>query len=139
MPVNTEPDLDRPATASNPLVLLVEDEDAVRRTMSRLLERRGYTLISAGNSEEAIAICAAEPRPVSVLVTDVVMPGLSGPELARELRQLYPQMRIIYMSGFSSAYAAQAEAIEPFGVFLEKPFMPQDLFALLQQVMEAED
>jgi two-component system, cell cycle sensor histidine kinase and response regulator CckA len=72
-------------------ILLVEDEDGVRRLMHRLLEREGYQLLSARTAEDAEAIAGVYPNEIHLLVTDVVMPGMTGPQLAERLRPSHPR------------------------------------------------
>jgi len=83
-----------------PTVLLVEDEDSVRKLMHNYLEREGYQLLEARNAEEAELVAEVYNEPIHVLVTDVVMPGMTGPELAARLTKLRPQMRVLFVSGY---------------------------------------
>jgi CheY-like chemotaxis protein len=107
-------------------VLVVEDNDAVRELVRRTLQQRGYTVLEASNGDEAIDLVArgAHPR---LLLTDVVMPGLSGPNLAARLLQQNPRMRVLYMSGYSQD-ATAAHGTTWGGVpLLQKPFTPSQL------------
>ncbi|HEV3333975.1 MAG TPA: response regulator [Bryobacteraceae bacterium] len=83
-----------------PTVLLVEDEDGVRKLMHNYLEREGYQLLEARNAEEAELVAEVYREPIHVLVTDVVMPGMTGPQLAERLTELRPQMKVLYVSGY---------------------------------------
>jgi DNA-binding response OmpR family regulator len=78
----------------------VEDEDGVRKLMHNYLEREGYQLLEARNAEEAELVAEVYREPIHVLVTDVVMPGMTGPQLAERLTELRPQMKVLYVSGY---------------------------------------
>jgi len=114
------------------VVLLVEDEDAVRVFGSRALTAKGYTVREASNGEEAIALLKDQGE-VDVLVTDMVMPGMDGATLARLVRQDYPSIRVILMSGYSEDIASDDLADSPDILFLAKPF---SLDALASRVAE---
>jgi DNA-binding response OmpR family regulator len=81
-------------------VLLVEDEDSVRRLMHKFLEREGYQLLEARNAEEAQDLAEVYENPIDVMVTDMVMPGMTGPELAERLAPLRPDMQVLFVSGY---------------------------------------
>ena len=109
-------------------VLVVEDDPAVRRTVTRTLEQLGYRVLSADGRAEALA-CVEESRgAIDLLLTDVVMPGKSGPELAKELLGRLPTLRTIFMSGFPDDAVVQREALAPGVQLLQKPF-PADVLA----------
>src|SRR6478672_10908407 len=91
------PDL-RPRSSDHTM-LVVEDEDGLRSLAKRLLERLGYTVLVAANAEEAAGLVERNPS-IEILLTDVVMPGTSGPELTKRLLALRPDLRVIYMSGY---------------------------------------
>jgi CheY-like chemotaxis protein len=106
-------------------VLLVEDEPAVRSLAARVLERSGYTVHAASDGEEAVDLLD-RLETVDVLVTDVVMPGMNGRELADRVRVRLPRLPVIYMSGYTADEAIR-ENPAPHGHFLEKPFTPDQL------------
>jgi CheY-like chemotaxis protein len=120
---------------STPTVLLVEDEDAVRRLMHRFLEREGYQLLEARNAEEAEAIAEAYLEPIHVLVTDVAMPGMTGPELAARLMPLRPDMKTLFVSGY------RHDALDRHGLsdgdltLLPKPFLAAELLRRVQTLL----
>jgi len=103
-------------------ILLVEDELAVRSLVEAILSSRGYQVLVADSPAHAVTLCRSSQQPIDVLLTDVVMPEISGPELAKQLLALRPTLRIIYMSGHAGEYLAQ-EGINSEGVaLLQKPF-----------------
>jgi two-component system, cell cycle sensor histidine kinase and response regulator CckA len=116
--------LDHPApmAAATGVVLLAEDEPAVRDFVSRALERAGYTVIAAGGGDEALQASRDWEGRIDVLVTDVVMPGMHGPELAHRLRVDRPGMGILYISGYAEDAITGGGGFATPGVFLSKPF-----------------
>ena len=109
-----------PSTAGTETVLLVEDEAALRNVCRVYLESKGYTVLEAGNAKEAMRICQSHNRPIHVLITDIVMPGLGGLELAKSALELRPALSVVLVSGYTDR-PLDREAIG-FGKFLQKPF-----------------
>jgi two-component system cell cycle sensor histidine kinase/response regulator CckA len=107
-------------------VLLVEDEGMVRAVAERALSRRGYEVLAAGNGEEALEILEGRPQGVDLLVSDVVMPTMDGPTLVRAARERFPDLRIIFMSGYAEEQLRKSIDL-PGVAFLPKPFSVQDL------------
>jgi signal transduction histidine kinase/CheY-like chemotaxis protein len=116
------------------IVLLVEDDETVRRVAKRSLERSGYRVLAVGDGEDALRMAAATPR-IDVLVTDVVMPGMSGPRLADHLRAARPGLPVLYMSGFSRDLPESLQP--PQGSLLYKPFTPERLAARVAETLAA--
>jgi two-component system cell cycle sensor histidine kinase/response regulator CckA len=106
-------------------VLLVEDEDMVRAVAERALTRQGYTVLTAENGEAALEIIARNPRP-DLLVSDVVMPAMDGPTMARHVRARYPDLPILFMSGYAEEQLRRSIDIENVS-FIPKPFSVQQL------------
>src|SRR5207237_3483258 len=120
-------------------ILLVEDEGAVRDLTRRCLESTGYRVISAENAEEAIELAAEHAARIDLLLTDVVMPGASGPELSRRLLERRPDVRVLYVSGYTDS-AMASEGILDSGVsFLQKPFTPEALARKVRDVLDGRD
>ncbi|MGH7277562.1 MAG: ATP-binding protein, partial [Candidatus Rokuibacteriota bacterium] len=117
-------------------ILLVEDEIAVRELARDILLRHGYTIITAANAGEALLICEKEPQPIHLLVSDVIMPLMSGRQLAERLRPLRPAMKILFMSGYTHAMAAGRAALDPHTSFLHKPFTPDMLASKVREVLD---
>ena len=103
-------------------VLLVEDETPVRKLVSTMLRRQGYTVLAAGDGSEAIGICNSHEGRIHVLVTDVVMPGMAGPDLAHAVGLLRPNLKVLFMSGYTDRAAVRHKMIEADANFLQKPF-----------------
>ncbi len=116
-------------------ILLVEDEDIVRRTVGRSLRRLGYRVLDANNGQEAIRRYADYRGRVDLLLTDVVMPGMNGRELAQWARRQFPDIGILYMSGYSEDIIVHRGLAEPGMHVLEKTFTRDELAAKIQQVL----
>lgn len=120
---------------ATPTILLVEDEDGVRRMMHRFLEREGYQLLAARNAAEAEDIAAVYEEPIHILVTDVVMPGMTGPQLAERLKPLRPNMKVLFVSGYRHD-ALEQHGLSARGVqLLPKPFPPAQLLRQVQMLL----
>jgi two-component system cell cycle sensor histidine kinase/response regulator CckA len=123
-------------TGKSAVVLLVEDEEAVRRGGKRMLETRGYTVYEAGSGVEALEIMDELDGQVDVVVSDVVMPEMDGPSLLRELRKKYPDMKFIFVSGYAEdAFARNLPADAKFG-FLPKPFSLKQLAVVVREALD---
>jgi CheY-like chemotaxis protein len=120
------------------VVLLVEDDDAVRAVARRMLELQGMTVLQAANPGEALRAAADHPGRLDVLVTDVRLPGMDGPELAARVRAARPDLRVVFMSGGLREEALHAAAPPDATVeFVQKPFTPAQLVAALRRVLAA--
>jgi CheY-like chemotaxis protein len=116
-----------------PTVLLVEDEDGVRRLMHGYLEREGYQLLEARDPAEAELIAEVYREPIHILVTDVMMPGMTGPQLAERLAPLRPEMKVLLVSGY------RHDALEQCGIqdvnVLSKPFPASELLRRVRMLL----
>jgi PAS domain S-box-containing protein len=117
-------------------VLLVEDDDVVRRLIREILERSGYTVFDARNGSEALNVCERSEERIQIMVTDMVMPEMSGVELSRRIGSLRPGMKIVYMSGYSDNVLAYHGILDPGTAFLQKPFTPDDLERKVREVLD---
>jgi CheY-like chemotaxis protein len=128
----------QPAVASTgtEIILVVEDQDDVRRLVREVLGRSGYTVMVASDPYEALSVLANPPAPISLLLTDVVMPKMSGRELARICHARYPELRVLYMSGYTNDAIGQDGLLELGLAFIQKPFAGP---VLLQRVREVLD
>jgi PAS domain S-box-containing protein len=115
-------------------ILLVEDEERVRKAARRILEGSGYTVIEASTGAEAVKICESHPTPIGLVVTDMVMPEMGGRELSAYVGQLRPEAKILFMSGYTEDAALRHNVLAPGAMFLDKPFTP---VTLTQKVREA--
>jgi len=113
-------------------VLLAEDEDAVRRLVQRALELHGYSVLPARNGEEAEQIERSHLGPIHLLITDVVMPGMGGRELADTIKSRRPQLKILYMSGYTNDEVVRHGVTVADDAFLQKPFTPSGLVAMVR-------
>ncbi len=118
-------------------ILLVEDEDAVRLFGARALRNKGYEVLEARSGEEALELMSGHERPIDLLITDVVMPRMDGPTLIRAVRERWPRMKVIYISGY--AEDAFRKRLDETGAihFLPKPFSLKQLAGKVKEVMEA--
>jgi PAS domain S-box-containing protein len=116
-----------PAETGAGTILVVEDEDAVRDLLMVVLRRAGYELVAARDPQEAIELVSRRQGEIDVLVSDVVMPGLSGPELARQLRERIPTIGIVLLSGYTAETLDLAGLLSQGAQFVPKPFSSQDL------------
>jgi len=126
------------ATASpgREMVLVVEDEDAVRCLVGRTLAAGGYRHLEARNGEEALEVCANSGETVHLLLTDVIMPRMGGPELAKRLRVRYPELRTLFVSGYADEAVVRHGILESSISFLQKPFAPDVLLRRIREVLD---
>ena len=117
-------------------ILLVEDERSVRTLARRILEGRGYTVLEAGDGGEAMQLSARHEGSIDLLLTDVVMPELSGPELAERLAPLRPETRVLFTSGYTDHALLRASVWESGANFLQKPFTPEALVQKVRGVLD---
>ncbi len=129
----------RPSTApgGTETILLVEDEEAVRTMVSRILQNKGYTVLEARHGLEAIDICERYQESIHLMVTDVIMPQMSGRELAERLAPMLPDMKVLYMSGYPDNTIVQHGVLEAGTAFLQKPFTLNALELKVREVLDA--
>jgi two-component system, cell cycle sensor histidine kinase and response regulator CckA len=120
-----------------PTVLLAEDEPGVRGPVRRMLVAHGFTVIEAVDGEEALAVAAAHHGRIDLLLTDVVMPGIGGAELARRLREARPEVRILFMTGYSVEAVASHGVLAPGTTLLQKPFTVEELVGRVREALDA--
>ena len=118
-------------------ILLVEDEDSLRNLTGHMLQSNGYVVLEARDGQEAIEIADKHPGAIQLLVTDLVMPRLSGRQLAERLRRTRNAMRVLFISGYSDEEATRQGALESSGAFLQKPFNANGLFRKVRAVLDA--
>ena len=118
-------------------VLVVEDQEQLRKMAGRVLRSYGYRVLEAANAGEALLSAERYAGPIHLLLTDVVMPGMTGPELADRIKPLRPSMEAIFMSGYSERAITDRRTLELAGVYLPKPFSPEALAAKVRGVLGA--
>ena len=123
------------AAGGSETILLVEDEDSVRQLVRETLESRGYRVLEAANGDAALGLAASQPDTIHLIITDVVMPGLSGHELVQQLLSVRPDIKALYLSGYAQeAFSVPAAADAP-KTFLQKPFTLQSLSRKVREIL----
>jgi CheY-like chemotaxis protein len=117
-------------------LLIVEDDEAVRALTRAVLRGRSYEVIEAVDADEALRLVAQNPKPIALLVTDVVMPGMSGRELASRLTTLRPELKVLYVSGYTDDAVVRHGLLEAEISFLQKPFTPDALARKVREVLD---
>jgi PAS domain S-box-containing protein len=142
------PRVDEPVPAARPAapartwsgsetVLVVEDQDGVRKLAREFLEMQGYTVLESRNGVEALALAQQHAGPIHLVLTDVVMPQMSGRELAEKLAALRPRVKVLYMSGYTDEAIVQHGVLEPGTAFLQKPYARDTLARKVREVLES--
>jgi PAS domain S-box-containing protein len=119
------------------VVLLVEDEDNIREPAIEILESKGYKVLAAPDAVQALALSDEHPGPINILVTDVVMPGLSGSQLARRLLRRRPELQVLYISGYPEDSISHHGVLDADQHFLQKPFPPGLFLEKIREVLDA--
>ena len=118
-------------------ILVVEDEEVVRRVACIILQRNGYHILQAANGEEALRLAQGQNgKPIHLMVTDVVMPGMSGPELAKHFASQYPEIRVLFMSGYTNNAIIHHEILKHGMPYLQKPFTSEALAWKVREVLD---
>jgi two-component system cell cycle sensor histidine kinase/response regulator CckA len=116
-------------------VLLVEDAGALRKLARTFLEEHGFTILAAANGQEALRLAALHTGKIHLLLTDVVMPGMNGRALAEHLLPKRPEMRVLYISGYTDSFIAGHGVLEPGTHLLHKPFTEEALVSKVREVL----
>jgi two-component system cell cycle sensor histidine kinase/response regulator CckA len=117
------------------VILVVEDAENIRKMVCAMLSQAGYRCVDAGNGEEALALVERAPDSIDLVLTDVVMPRMGGPELARRLASVRPDLRIVFMSGYSEDPIVSTIERSP-AIFLAKPFTAAALMGKVRETLE---
>jgi DNA-binding NtrC family response regulator len=123
--------------AGGETILLVEDEEQVRRLARRVLQRAGFVVVEAGDGETALQLANRHPGAIHLLVVDMVLPGLSGRELAAQLAIHRPAVKVLYISGTSDDAIGRHQVLAPGTEFLQKPFALDQLVRRVRKVLDA--
>ncbi|RKX45153.1 MAG: hybrid sensor histidine kinase/response regulator [Verrucomicrobia bacterium] len=140
MPAQADPDVVAPAEEESAVehatqtILLVEDDPMIRALVSQTLEMQDYKVLVADDGWEAVQLARKYDGPIDLLFTDVVMPGLGGAELALAVRELYPEINLLFMSGYSRSQVTE-EGVPPDAALLEKPFTPDKVVAMVRDLL----
>jgi len=118
-------------------ILVAEDEDGVRSLTREVLEKYGYTVLEAANGEEALKVAEQHEGRLDLLLSDVVMPRMGGPELAQALLAKRPSVKVLYMSGYTDHPMVRRGVVNAGVAFLQKPFTPTVLVSRVREVLEA--
>jgi two-component system cell cycle sensor histidine kinase/response regulator CckA len=123
-------------TSGSETVLVAEDEDMVRAVVARVLTQQGYTVLEARDGEEALCICREHVGPIHLILTDVIMPRVSGAQLAQESGVLRPEAKVLLMSGYTDGELERRGVVAERVAFLQKPFTPTALAQKVREVLE---
>jgi CheY-like chemotaxis protein len=118
-------------------ILLVEDDDAVRTTATRILERAGYTIYAAADGGEALAIHDRIGHGIDLLLTDMIMPEMSGGELTARIREREPNVAVLVMSGYTEQTSLRQRLVDSGSAFIQKPFTPESLTRKVREALNA--
>jgi CheY-like chemotaxis protein len=126
-----------PALSGLETILLVEDEPTMLELTTVMLERQGYTVLAAGTPGEAICLAREHAGEIHLLLTDVVMPGMNGRDLAKNLLSLYPNLKRLFMSGYTANVIAHHGVLDPGVHFLQKPFSLKELADKVREALDS--
>jgi CheY-like chemotaxis protein len=126
-----------PSSRGEETLLLVEDEPAVRRLLAGVLRDRGYRVLEASDGQEGLRVAAVHTGSLHLLITDVVMPGMSGHDLAQRLEHERPAIKVLFISGYSSKANAPLRIPGAGGAFLQKPFGADTLTQKVREILDA--
>jgi two-component system, cell cycle sensor histidine kinase and response regulator CckA len=131
-----EPSASEKVAGGTETILIAEDEPDLRELARIFLEGYGYKVLAAGSAKQAIQTAAIFAGPIDLLLTDVIMPGMSGPQLAEQILSKRPQTRIVYMTGYTDDMVVQHKVLEPGVKVLQKPFGKADLALKVRSTLD---
>lgn len=123
------------ATQRIETILVVEDDETLRNLIHELLSRDGYRVLPAANGDAALSVCKEHEQPIHLLLADVTWPGMDGRKVADALVQLYPEMKVLFMSGYTEAVISHYGVLEGNIPFIQKPFAPEVLASKVREVL----
>jgi two-component system cell cycle sensor histidine kinase/response regulator CckA len=138
-PLDTgQAEADREQSASGELILVVEDEEQVRKIAGRALQDAGYQVREASSGREALEILTAGDRRVALVLTDVVMPGMTGKELAASITEVAPTTPVLFISGYTDGEIVRRGLLSPDAALVQKPFTPNGLVKAVKERLAAQ-
>ncbi|MGB7575046.1 MAG: ATP-binding protein [Thermodesulfobacteriota bacterium] len=120
----------------NETILIVEDEEDVRKLAGKILEKQGYRILETFNGDDALVACKRRKSPIHLMLADIIMPGMSGSELAKLLKPLYPEIKILYMSGYTDNAVVRHGVLEKGVNYIQKPFTMEGLARKVREVLD---
>jgi PAS domain S-box-containing protein len=120
----------------NETILIVEDEEEVRKLAGKILEKQGYRILETLNGDDALVACEKRKSPIHLMLADIIMPGMSGSELAKLLIPLYPEIKILYMSGYTDNAIVRHGVLEKGVNYIQKPFTMEGLARKVREVLD---
>ena len=121
----------------SPRILVVDDEAEICRLLNEILRDEGYKVLVAANGVEAVKVCETHVGPIDLVITDVVMPKMGGPELARQLDVLRPSAKMLFLSGYTNASIAHNNVLKGDAGFLQKPFTAETFRCRVREILDA--
>ncbi|MFA4903777.1 MAG: response regulator [Desulfobaccales bacterium] len=118
-------------------ILVVENGEILRPLICEILRKEGYNVLEAQDGDEALLVWQRYQEPIDLVLTDVVMPNMSGKELVEHLRLLQPEIKVIYMSGYESSILSSGNKFGSDAVFLQKPFRPAELGEKVREILQS--
>jgi CheY-like chemotaxis protein len=125
-----------PELSGTETLLIVENEPAIRNLLQMALRKNGYTVLAAESAREALEIVRGHPDAIALLITDVVMPDMNGPELAKELAALRPEIRTLFMSGYMDDALGEHGVLHGHTNFVQKPFSPRTVAQKVRDILD---
>jgi two-component system cell cycle sensor histidine kinase/response regulator CckA len=135
MAVTVGPRPDDSQSTTRGTVLVVDDEQMVRRLAARMLVAQGYRVLEAGSGQEAVRLLRRGAHRIDGVLTDIAMPGIGGRELGETIARCWPQIRVLYMSGYAANRMVNEGALDPSVPFIQKPFTSEQLGRRLRDLL----
>lgn len=117
-------------------ILIVDDEPVVLRLCCSILSRQGYQVFGASSGEEALRVCENPESELNLLLSDIIMPKLRGPDLAERVCRMYPEIRVLYMSGFDGREIPEYDSLRRSARLIPKPFTPRELLLAVRTALD---
>ncbi len=133
--MSVDPRHQGPATRAAETILVVDDEEIVRRLVARMLQAQGYRVLEAGTGDEALRLLQRSGLWVRAVVTDLAMPGMSGRQLGEAVAACWPHLRVLYMSGYPAMRMMDEGALDPRHPFIQKPFTAEQLGRTVRELL----